>query len=207
MLKKMILILAILLHTYAMAQNTYKQQDSCLYMNPILTEVLSKIFRNPPPIANDYTKPFFVLRFFNLKSDLYFTIGYCYTFPTLILVQGATVELDTNCLYYYLINEHRLLINDYCFSTGHGLYFPCKKTNQQALIEKSTSPPPIFLHGENVISYGITYQVLQDSIVKVPLIIPKKYKKDKEIKDIVIRRRNCRYNDSFEFSVDPTDDK
>jgi hypothetical protein len=33
---------------------------------------------------------------------------------------------------------------------------------------------------EKVISYALTYQVLQDSIVEEPLIIPMKYKEDEE---------------------------
>ena len=174
MFKKMILVLVVLSHTYAIAQNVKTRQDNCSDLSPIFVEELSKMFRNQPPIADDYYKPFFLLRFFNLDSGLYFTMGYCETYPPAIEVQGGRIELDTNCIYYYSINGYNLLISDYCFSIGYGLYFPCHKTNQQALIEKSTSPPYISM-GKTTISYGPTYQVLRDSIIQVPLIIPIKY--------------------------------
>lgn len=190
MFKKLILISVIFLPMCSIAQNIKIQQDSCSYMNPIFVKELSKMFRNPPPVADDYYKPFFLLRFFNLDSNLYFTMGYCPTFPPAIEVQDAMIEIDTNCIYYYLINGYNILISDYCSSIGHGLYFPCQKTNQQALMEKSTSPPYIFMGKGN--PYWQTYQVLQDSIIQVPLIIPVKYAEDKEIRLRIISESKYR---------------
>ena len=82
-----------------------------------------------------------------------------------------------------------MLINDYCFSTGYDLYFPCQVTNKQALMEKSTSPPYISMSRDREISYYQTYQVLQDSIIRVPLIIPKKYDEDKEIRFTIVANK------------------
>ncbi len=137
------LVFVILLNMCVITLNLNGQQDSCSYMSPTFAEELSKIFGTKySPVDDHGYKPFHLLRFFKSGSDLYFTMGYCKTFPPEVEVQDNNrVEIDTNCIYYYLINGHNVLINDYCSSTGYGLYVPCQITNKQALMEKSTSLP------------------------------------------------------------------
>jgi len=186
--KIQLLIILFLSSINSKAQDTIKlthdvqiENNSCaLSMNQILTDELAKIFRKDrTPEPSDYERLFFILRFFKIDSNLYLTIGFYRTFPETIEVQDGLVNLNTINLYYCSFNNHDLLINDYTDSDGYGLYTPSKEANRQALIEKMKSPPYIYMD-KKVMSYHLTYQILEDKIIKVPLIIPVRYNNEED---------------------------
>ena len=161
--------------------NAQYKDESCLTVSQVFLNEFNKIFKKQNTTVESGTiiqKSYIILRFIKIDSNLYYTIGLDRLFPSTIIVQDGMIDLDTNCMYYYSINGHDIIISDYSDSDGYGLYVPCEEANKQALFEKKNYN--VSYMGDEPLKYFRTYQVFQDSIVIVPLIIPLKYDNEKD---------------------------
>ena len=182
-------------------QDTIKQDDS-LEMNPNFYLELSKIL-NKEFFAGDSLsrfKNFFILKFFKIKKDLYFSLWLQPFFPEMNKTDKGYVWTDTNNMYYYCINGNSLIILDYRNSKGHGLYQ--QNTNKQAIeVMQYSREFHIPRLGEFKISC-ITYSIKdKDSFTRISSMLPLKYRTERAglLKIVKESKKSKKLRESEEF--------
>lgn len=133
-------------------------------------------------LINEFTKCrfFFIVKFFNIDSNLYFSFWWQPNFPHYIFSEEWAI-VDTNDFYYFMVHHNHVIIIDYPESKGHGLYKKDKLFNKRALFIEDlfNNIPPVLTSREIVISR--TYLVQKDTLIQVEPIVPPNYKTEKSV--------------------------
>lgn len=164
-----------------------KELNKILDSNTLNINLYSRVCANI--LQNDesdstllFFRDFFVIKFFNKKSDLYFSFWWQSGFPDIINSQAGPVIVDTNNVFYFNINNHNLLIIDYPISKGHNLYLKNDQSNKNAILAKKAFDLSVSRHGpimtDRPVSY-LTFLVKKDSLIKTSPIVPSKYENEK----------------------------
>jgi hypothetical protein len=165
--------------------NTSKQIDY-LGMNPVfyleLSKTLNKDYINKTPLVGDSLyrfKCFFVLKFFEIDSSLYYSTWVQPFFPEMNKTDEGWFFTDTTSMYYYCVNGNSLVILDYLNSQGHGLYQP--NTNKEAIEVMQYAREFFKVRLGELKTPCKTYLVKgEDSIIRVSPMLPLKYENEKD---------------------------
>jgi len=163
--------------------NTSEQIDY-LGMNPEfyseLSKILNKDYIYKTPLAGDSLyqfKCFFVLKFFDIDSSLYYSLWVQPFFPEMNKTDEGWVWTDTTSMYYYCINGNSLIILDYKNSQGHGLYQ--QSTNREAIEVMQYAREFFVVRLGELKTPCITYLVKEkDSILRVSPMLPLQYENE-----------------------------
>ena len=168
---------------------TSRRGENDLGMDPrfysVLSQILQEDFIHKTPLVGDSLyqyKNFFVLKFFNIETCLYFSLWLQPSFPEINRTDDGSVWTDTNNIYYYSINGNSLVILDCISSQGYGLYQ--KNTNKQAIEVMQRAREFYTPMLVQINPSPITYFVKKNgSIVRVSPILPKRHENEKWIED------------------------
>ena len=145
-----------------------------------LSKVLNKDYIYKTPFADDSLsrfKYFFVLKFFEIDSSLYYSRWVQPFFPEMNKTDEGWVWTDTTSMYYYCINGNSLIILDYKNSQGYGLYQP--NTNKEAIEVMQYARNFFEIHLGELKTPCKTYLVKEnDSIIGVSPMLPPQYENE-----------------------------
>ena len=160
--------------------NTNRQIDY-LGMHPKfyleLSKILNEDFVYKTSFAGDSLsqfKYFFVLKFFDINANLYFSLWVQPFFPEMNKTNEGWFFTDTTNIFYYCINGNSLVILDYLNSQGHGLYQ--QNTNKKAIEIMQYAREFYTPHLGEINTPCITYSIKgKDSLVRISPMLPLKY--------------------------------